>query len=152
MSSEPESERITLTPIGYVINSVRSTPKPEYDWDGIISKIAIKPQLADGLEGLQHYSHIIIIYWAHQATAASRMALKVRFKGDPARPMVGVFASRSPYRPNSVCQKVARLLEVKDSFLTVEGLDAIDGTPILDIKPFIPRIDSPRDAITPEWR
>jgi tRNA-Thr(GGU) m(6)t(6)A37 methyltransferase TsaA len=151
VSSEPESERITLTPIGYVVNSIPSTPKPEYDWQGVISEIAIRPQLAGGLEGLQRYSHIIVIYWAHKATAASRIALRVRFKGDPARPMVGVFASRSPYRPNSICQKVARLLEVKDSSLKVEGLDAINGTPILDIKPFIPRIDSAPDAVTPVW-
>ena len=145
------SDSIKIQPIGYVHNSVKSTPKPEYDWSGVVSEIRLDPELAAGLDGLQRYSHVIVIYWAHKATAPSRMALRVRYKGDKTRPMVGVFASRSPFRPNSVCQKVARLLKRIDSRLILEGLDALDGSPVLDIKPFIPRIDSPADASVPDW-
>ncbi len=140
-----------LKAIGRVHNTVKSTPKPEYDWSGIISRISIAPELAAGLEGLERYSHIIVIYWAHRATAPSKMALRVRYKGDRSRPMVGVFASRSPYRPNPLCLRVARLVEIRDGLLVVEGLDALDGTPVLDIKPFIPRIDSPAGAVAPDW-
>jgi tRNA-Thr(GGU) m(6)t(6)A37 methyltransferase TsaA len=78
------------------------------------------------------------------------MALRVRYKGDPSRHMVGVFASRSPYRPNSICQKVVRLLEMNGRVLKVEALDALDGTPVIDIKPFITRHDAPQDATVPE--
>jgi tRNA-Thr(GGU) m(6)t(6)A37 methyltransferase TsaA len=144
-------KEIVLKPIGWVKNGVKSTPKPEHDWHGVVSEIVIEPALCAGLEGLERYSHIIVLYWAHKATAPSKMALRVRYKGDPSRPMVGVFASRSPYRPNSICQKVARLLEVNGMVLKVKGLDALDGTPVIDIKPFIPRHDAPQDATVPDW-
>ena len=148
---ENSADEIVLRPIVRVSNAVKSTPKPEYDWSGIVSEISIEPALAAGLEGLLRYSHVIIIYWAHRATAASKMALRVRYKGDRSRPMVGVFASRSPYRPNPLCIRVARLVEIKGEVLVVEGLDALDGTPVVDIKPFIPRIDSPAGATEPDW-
>jgi tRNA-Thr(GGU) m(6)t(6)A37 methyltransferase TsaA len=147
-----EMEQITLRAIGRVRSPVKSTPKPEYDWRGIVSEIELEPGLAPGLEGLEGYSHVIVIYYADRATDPADMALRVRFKGDPDYPMVGVFASRSPYRPNPLGQKLARLLAVEGSKLRVEGLDAIDGTPVLDIKPFIPGYDSSPDATSPQWQ
>ena len=80
------------------------------------------------------------------------MALRVRYRGDPALPEVGVFASRSLFRPNPIGMKVARLLGIKDNILRVEGLDALDGTPVLDIKPFIPDNDAPKNASAPDWK
>jgi tRNA (adenine37-N6)-methyltransferase len=142
---------MTLKPIGFVRSPVKSTPKPEHDWRGVVSEIVVKPELAAGLEGLDKYSHVIVIYWAHMAVDPADMALRVRFKGNPEYPMVGVFASRSPYRPNPLGQKLARLREIKDNIFRVEGLDALDGTPVLDIKPFIPGYDSAEDAVSPRW-
>jgi tRNA-Thr(GGU) m(6)t(6)A37 methyltransferase TsaA len=142
---------LIVKPIGFVRNAVPSTPKPEHNWHGIISEIVISPELASGLEGLERYSHVIVIYWAHRATDPADMALSVRFKGNPDYPMVGVFASRSPYRPNPLGQKLARLLEVKDNILKVAGRVALEGTPVLDIKPFIPGYDSAEDAASPQW-
>ena len=127
---------ITFKPIGYVKSPVKSTPKPEYDWRGIVSEIVLDPGLEAGLEGLEKYSHVIVIYYADRAINPADMALRVRYKGNPAYPMVGVFASRSPYRPNALGQKLAHLLAVEGNALRVEGLDALDGTPVLDIKPF----------------
>ena len=66
-------------------------------------------------------------------------------------PEVGVFASRSLFRPNPLGVKVARLLERKGNILRLEGLDALDGTPVLDVKPFIPRSDAPASAAVPDW-
>jgi len=143
--------KITLSPIGYVKSPVRETPRPEHDWQGIVSEVVLLPGLAPGLEGLARYSHIIVIYYAHKAADPADMALRVRYKGNPTLPMVGVFASRSPYRPNPLGQSLCRLLEVKGNILRVEGLDALDGTPVLDIKPFIPGYDSAADAISPRW-
>ena len=140
-----------LQPIGFVRSPIKETPKPEYDWTGVVSDIVIEPQLAAGLECLSQYSHVIIIYWAHKATDKSKMALRVRYRGDPDLPEVGVFASRSPYRPNPVCMKVARLLGVEGNVLRLEGLDAYDGTPVLDIKPFNPANDAPMGASVPPW-
>ncbi len=144
-------DSITLKPIGHVKSPVKATPKPEHDWRGVISEIVIAPELAAGLDGLARYSHIIVIYWAHRATDPADMALTVRYKGNPAFPLVGVFASRSPYRPNPLGLKAARLLEIKGNILRVEGLDALDGTPVLDIKPYIPGYDSAEGATSPQW-
>ena len=145
------SDEIHLQPIGYVRSPVKETPRPEYDWTGVVSEIVIQPEFAAGLAGLGEYSHVIVIYWAHKAIDKSKMALQVRYRGDPTLPMVGVFASRSPYRPNPLCLKVARLLEVSDHILRLEGLDAYDGTPVLDIKPFNPDNDAPPHASVPPW-
>ncbi|MCL2150392.1 MAG: tRNA (N6-threonylcarbamoyladenosine(37)-N6)-methyltransferase TrmO [Dehalococcoidia bacterium] len=140
-----------FVPIGRVHSPIKSTPKPEYDWRDVISEIIIAHPLALGLAGLERYSHIIVIYWAHQATDPLDMALRVHYRGNPKLPIVGVFASRSPYRPNPLGQKVAELLEITSDVLRVRGLDALDGTPVLDIKPFIPDYDAPEGATAPRW-
>jgi len=145
------SDGLELKPVGHVRCPIISTPQPEYNWQGIVSEIVIDHSLAPGLAGLERYSHIIVTYWAHLATNPTDMALSVRYKGNPKLPMVGVFASRSPYRPNPLGHKVARLLEIRGNTLKVEGLDALDGTPVLDIKPFIPHYDSPEGATAPLW-
>ena len=141
-----------LTPIGQVRSPIKSTPKPEYDWQGVISEIVVVPGLTPGLAKLDESSHIIVIYWAHQATNCADMALTVRYRGDPTLPMVGVFASRSLHRPNPLGQKVAKILGIQGNVIKVEGLDALDGTPVLDIKPFIPRYDAPDDATATQWQ
>ena len=144
-------DSLFFKPIGRVKSPVKATPKVEHDWKGVVSEIIVEPPLAAGLEGLERYSHVIVIYWADRAADPADMALRVRYKGNPDYPMVGVFASRSPYRPNPIALKVARLLERKDNVLKVEGLDALDGTPVLDIKPYIPGYDSPEGATSPQW-
>jgi tRNA-Thr(GGU) m(6)t(6)A37 methyltransferase TsaA len=143
---------MSLNPIGFVRGPIKETPKPEYDWTGVISEIVIEPEFIAGLEGLERYSHVIVIFWAHKATDKSKMALRVRYRGDPTLPEVGVFASRSLFRPNPLGMKVTRLLEIKENVLRLEGLDALDGTPVLDIKPFIPDNDAPKDTSAPVWK
>jgi tRNA-Thr(GGU) m(6)t(6)A37 methyltransferase TsaA len=141
-----------LRPIGLVRSPVKQTPKPEHDWTGIVSEIVVEPEFSAGLEGLERYSHVIVIFWAHKATDKSKMALRVRYRGDATMPEVGVFSSRSLFRPNPIGMKVARLLEKKDNVLRLEGLDALDGTPVLDIKPFNPASDAPQDTNVPDWK
>ncbi len=142
---------MVVKPIGIVKSKIKKTPKPEYDWRGVASQIVVDSSLSEALEGLEGYSHIIVIYWLHQATDASKMALKVHPKGNRGLPLVGLFASRSPYRPNPVGQKIVRLLKRRGSILWVEGLDAIDNTPVIDIKPYIPGYDSVAEATVPKW-
>jgi tRNA-Thr(GGU) m(6)t(6)A37 methyltransferase TsaA len=124
------SNEMSLQPIGFVRSPVRQTPRPEHDWTGIVSEIIVEPEFSAGLEGLERYSHVIVIFWAHKVTDKSKIALRVRYRGDPTLPEVGVFASRSLFRPNPLGMKVARLLERKDYVLRLEGLDALDGTPV----------------------
>jgi tRNA-Thr(GGU) m(6)t(6)A37 methyltransferase TsaA len=145
------SNGMLLLPIGFVRSPIKATPKPEYDWTGVVSEIVIEPEFSAGLEGLERYSHVIVIFWAHKATDKTKMALRVRYRGDPALPEVGVFASRSLFRPNPIGMKVVRLLEKQNNVLRLEGLDALDGTPVLDIKPFIPDNDAPKDAQAPRF-
>ena len=131
-------------------NTVRKPPKPPYDWDNIVSRIEIEPDLTEALDNLDEFSHIIVLFWMDRL-ANKPLLLKVHPRHDPNRPLVGLFASRSPHRPNSIGKTTARLLKRERNVLTVSGLDAIDGTPVIDIKPYQPDYDSPADARTPLW-
>ena len=77
--------------------------------------------------------------------------MKVHPRRKQSLPLVGVFATRSPARPNPIGMATVKLLECHDNVLKVIGLDAVDGTPVLDIKPYIPGYDSPNEAKTPDW-
>ena len=120
------------------------------DFRDLISEIVVEPDLSSYLDGLDDYSHIIVLYWLHKRHPGKAPS-KVHPGGNPAHPMTGLFATRSPDRPNPVGKTTVRLLQRHDNVLTVQGLDAIDGTPILDIKPYIPGYDSVEDARVPPW-
>ena len=131
-------------------NEVRKPPRPPYDWDNVVSRIEIEPDLTEALDNLDEFSHIIVLFWMDRLVSKP-LPLKVRPRHDPNRPLIGLFASRSPHRPNSIGKTTAKLLKRERNVLTVSGLDAIDGTPIIDIKPYQPDYDSPSDARTPLW-
>lgn len=140
---------IKLTPIGIVKNSV-TEPRRE-EWQKVISEIIINDNLAEALSGIEGFSHLIIIYWMHRLAPSEYSVTRVHPKGDHSLPLVGVFASRSPARPNPIGVTTVKLLEVRNNILKVIGLDAINGTPVLDIKPFIPQHDHPVGFKTPSW-
>jgi len=140
---------INLTPIGFVRNSV-TEPKRE-DWESVISEIIINEDFKEALSGIEEFSHIIVIYWMHRISTSERSVLKVHPRRNQNLPLVGVFATRSPARPNPIAIATVKMLERKDNILKVVGLDAIDGTPVLDVKPHIPGSDSPAATKTPDW-
>ena len=142
---------MTLIAIGIVRSEVKQKQKPSFNWRQVVSEIVIDDDLAEGLDGLSEFSHIIVLYWMHQAVDSEKMAIKVCPQGRHNLPPVGLFASRSPYRPNPLGKATVRLLERRGNILRVAGLDAIDGTPVLDIKPYIPDYDSAADARAPKW-
>ncbi|MFC1874972.1 tRNA (N6-threonylcarbamoyladenosine(37)-N6)-methyltransferase TrmO [Chloroflexota bacterium] len=142
---------MTIRPIGIVRSQVRQKQKPDYNWQEIVSEIVIDDSLGEALDGLEGFSHIIVIYWLHLAVDTAKMAAKVHPRGEPELPLVGRFATRSPYRPNSLGQKVVRLLERRGNVLRVQGLDAVDETPVIDVKPYIPGYDSVDNATVPQW-
>lgn len=141
---------MTLKAIGIVRNEVKRRPKPGYDWQGTVSEIVVDSSLTEALDGLDEFSHIIVLYWMHQVTT-TQLPCKTHPGGKQELPLVGRFATRSPNRPNPIGKTTVRLLEHQGNILKVKGLDAIDGTPVIDIKPYFPGYDSVADARVPPW-
>ncbi len=112
------------------------------------SDIVLLPQYAAGLTGIEDYSQLIVLFWMHHAPPAS--ALTMHPRGDPALPLTGVFASRGRAHPNPLGLAVVDLLARQDNVLTVRRLDAFDGTPIVDLKPY-DHYDVHPDPRVPAW-
>jgi len=140
---------MSLKAIGIIRNEVRQPIR--HGWGEIVSDIVVNSDLTEALDGLDGFSHIIVLYWMHQLPSGRELPLKVHPMGKPELPLVGRFATRSPSRPNPVGQATVRLLERRGNILKVKGLDAIDGTPVIDIKPYLPGYDSATDAKAPPW-
>jgi len=119
---------------------------------GELSKVKIFPEFCAGLQRLNDFSHVIVLYWFHLRDKENeRRILRVIPRRHLGAPEVGVFASRSPSRPNPIGFCVTELVKIEECTLTVKGLDALENSPIIDIKPYIPRADSIPEARVPEW-
>jgi tRNA-Thr(GGU) m(6)t(6)A37 methyltransferase TsaA len=140
---------MTLKAIGFVRNEVEQ-PMRE-DWEKVVSEIVVNESLTEALDRLDEFSHIIVLYWLHRVATTAQPPLKVYPMGQPELPLVGLFATRSPNRPNPLGKTTVRLLERQGNVLKVKGLDAIDGTPVVDIKPYIPGYDSVVSAKVAPW-
>ena len=141
-------EPVSLRPIGVVRNGV-TTPRPD-GWEQVRSDILLRDDLEPALDGIDAYSHIIVVF-AFDRVPEQEQKLRVRLHGDARIPEQGVLATRSQLRPNPVGVSVVRLLRRRGVILRVEGLDAIDGTPVLDIKPYFAHYDAHPDASVPAW-
>ncbi len=131
---------ITLNPIGLVKR------------EGDRTTLEILPRFTPALDGLAGFSHVWVLYWFHENDRPEeRATLKVHPRRDPANPLTGVFATRAPVRPNLIGLTACRILKVAGNVLEVADLDAKEGSPILDLKPYIPEGDSIPGAITPDW-
>jgi tRNA-Thr(GGU) m(6)t(6)A37 methyltransferase TsaA len=116
------------------------------------ANVRISPEFRDALNGINEFSHVIVLYWIHlRDNRKDRNVLQVVPRGRTKGVRVGVFACRSPSRPNPIGLCVVRLLRVEDCTLTVKGLDAFEGSPVIDIKPYIQRSDAVPYTYTPEW-
>lgn len=116
------------------------------------SIIRIFPEFADGLRGIEGFSHLIILYWIHlRDREDDRRTLLVFPRRHAVDVETGVFACRSPSRPNPIGFCVVELIRVEECILKVKGLDALNGSPIVDIKPYIPRADAVPEARVPDW-
>jgi tRNA-Thr(GGU) m(6)t(6)A37 methyltransferase TsaA len=128
------SERFVLSPIGHVkTTAVGDQVKDKKT----ISQIIIDKSLQEGLEGIEEFSNLFVIFYFNQL-APKPQTLKIHPRGRIDLPLRGVFATRTMLRPNAVGLTVVELLGVEDNVLTVRGLDAYDGTPVLDVKPYDP--------------
>jgi len=114
--------------------------------------IEVLPAYREGLRGLESFSHVVLLYWLHlRDTLEDRRRLLVHPRANPANPLTGVFATRSPVRPNPIGLTVTELRSVEQGILRVAPIDAFVGTPIIDIKPYLPHRDSIPSARTASW-
>jgi len=141
-NSTPEHPGFTLVPIGTV-------RQPEGDF----CRLEILPPYRAGLKQLAHFSHVIALWWAdHADNPSDRAVLTVEPDYAPGK-LTGVFACRSPLRPNPIAITTTPILDVDEAngIVTVAYMDAIDGTPLVDLKAYFPTSDRPREVQIPDW-
>ncbi|MGO9738656.1 MAG: tRNA (N6-threonylcarbamoyladenosine(37)-N6)-methyltransferase TrmO, partial [Desulfomonilaceae bacterium] len=140
LNLQSNAEDYTIQPIGHVVKN-----------DGKV-KIEILARYRDALLGLSEFSHVFVFYWFDRNDSPEKRAsLRVHPRGNKENPLTGVFASRSPFRPNLIGLTVCKIKSIDDCVITVDGIDAFDGTPIIDLKPYMPRLDCIPDASVPDW-
>ncbi len=146
----PDGEPIVLRPVGYV-RSERQDPGEhvhgKQGWDDRQATIRLLPEHAGKLQGLTGYSHLIVLYWVHRWR-------DWRMPRRPSKPPgVKVFATRMPVRPNPIGFCVAELVsfDPHSGEIVVRNLDACDGSPVFDLKPYLPFFDALPEAFVPDW-
>jgi tRNA-Thr(GGU) m(6)t(6)A37 methyltransferase TsaA len=148
------NEEITIRPVGYIRSdlktpslkakgkdielekSLQQAAKEAKAIRSLVSELIINPELEGILDGLEDFSHALVLYWPHFLTSEGRSLIKVRPMGYKEFPLVGVFSTCSPARPNPVLVTAVQVIERTNNVLKVKGLDAVDGSPIIDIKPY----------------
>jgi tRNA-Thr(GGU) m(6)t(6)A37 methyltransferase TsaA len=140
---------VTLQAVG-VVRSRLHDLRPR-DTRDARSAIDVAEAFAPALAGLDGFSHAIVLTWLDRVSDAERATLRERPGGIPSLPEIGVFALRTHHRPNPIGVTVVRVERVEGARLHVAGLDVVDGTPVLDIKPYLPPYDSVPDARLPGW-
>ena len=139
--------KICLEPIGFV--KTKAVGKEIRD-KKVVSQIIFHENLTEALTGVEEFSHLFVLFWLHKISEQDQRILKVHPRGRDDMPLLGVFATRTPYRLNPIGLTRVKVLKIEGNIVTVEGLDAFDGTPILDIKPF-DSWDTTKDFKVPEW-
>jgi tRNA (adenine37-N6)-methyltransferase len=137
--------KITMRPIGIIhspFNKKSQTPI-QSSRSQAIGLVEVHPEFADGLKDIEALSHIYLIYFFH---ASSGYTLQIKPFLDNKEH--GIFATRYPYRPNPIGISIVKLLSRRENSLTIEGIDTLDGTPLLDIKPYVPDFDLRTDVHT----
>jgi len=133
-------ESIALTPIGYVERDDGDGALRGPDLRARSARIRLDRGVIEGLLGLEPGDDVIVLCYFHKA---ERDVLQVHPMGDRDNPLRGVFATRSPARPNPIAMTSAHIRRIQDNVLHVVGLDALDGTPVIDIKPHAGTFDTP---------
>jgi tRNA-Thr(GGU) m(6)t(6)A37 methyltransferase TsaA len=140
---------ILIKPVATVINS-RETPTDDF-WGEIISEIELCDHIPDeAFEGISAFSHLEIIYFFDKVKK-SEIVFSGRPRGNPGYPVTGIFAQRKKDRPNTLGLCMVELLEHKGRTIKVKYLDAIHGTPVLDIKPVFKEYKVERNIRQPGW-
>ncbi len=140
--TDPETAReFTLRQIGEVRREGGKTM--------LVMNTSVQPALL----GLDEFSHLLVFWWFDKNdTPAKRSVLQVHPRGNRENPLTGVFACRCPMRPNLLALTPCKIVAVRDNIVEIEDIDAFDGTPILDLKGYIPGCDAVANATAPLWR
>jgi len=129
-----------ITPVGFIRSGENST------------SVEILPGYEDAVHGLELYSHIIVLVWFHKSdNVPDRQLLKVHPRHDKKNPLTVIFATRSPVRPNPIAIFMPSIISINRNIINVSSIDVFDGTPVIDIKPYIPSLDSISEAKVPEF-
>jgi len=139
-------KKINLKPIGFAKNNVKKSRFGNFVNE--ITEIKLHKQFAKALNGIEGYSHLIVVYWMSKI---QHYKLLHRPQGNPNVPVVGIFACRCPQRPNQIGITTVKLISRKGNRIKVKGLDILNGTPIIDIKPYWPQYDKADNAKIPSW-
>ena len=140
---------INIEPIGTVHCPV--TQMSQGNWAQVVSEIHLDPALAGGLQGLEGFSHVLVVFWLDQIAAFDPQKQLLRKpRGMEDMHELGVFAQRTKYRPNPIGVTAVELVGIRDHVVSVRGLDALEGTPVLDMKPYIDAFDR-KDVTMPSW-
>jgi tRNA (adenine37-N6)-methyltransferase len=140
---------IVLQPVAIVKNS-RKDLSDDY-WGSIISEIELLPHIpAEAFNGIETFSHVEIVYHFNKLDA-SKIIFHGHPRGNKEWPDVGIFAQRKKDRPNAIGLTIAELIKHEGNKIWVKNLDAIDGTPVLDIKPVMKEFLPAADVIQPPW-
>ncbi|HLF71405.1 MAG TPA: tRNA (N6-threonylcarbamoyladenosine(37)-N6)-methyltransferase TrmO [Dehalococcoidia bacterium] len=141
-------EPVSYRAIGVVRNRVRES-RPS-GWEDVRSDIILRDDLAPALDAIEGFSHVIVVFhFDGVPEEARRLTIAVGNETPP--PERGVLATRSQLRPNPIGVSVVQVLHRRQGVLRVRGLDAIDGTPVLDLKPYLPAYDAVANATLPAW-
>ncbi len=140
----------TIEPIAYVKSS-RNKLEDDY-WGGQISEIIISNKIAEqSIKGIEEFSHLEIIFYFHLADLTKIEISSSHPRGNSKYPKVGIFSQRKKARPNLLGTAIVKLIKAEKNKLTVEGLDAVDGTPVIDIKPVFKEFLPEEKIKQPDW-
>jgi tRNA-Thr(GGU) m(6)t(6)A37 methyltransferase TsaA len=142
------TEPVTYRAIGVVRNRIRE-PRT-WGWEDVRSDIFIQEGLTEALQGIEGFSHVIVIFHMDQIPGDERLPLTFPAAEENGAE-IGLFATRLPLRPNPIGVAVVPVLWRRKNVLRVRGLDALHGSPVLDIKPYLPSYDAVSEAQLPEW-
>ncbi len=139
---------VSYRPIGVVRNRVKES-RPD-GWEGVRSDIILREDLTDAIDPIEGFSHVIVVFDFHDVPEdVRRLRIPVGIETPP--PERGVLATRSQLRPNGIGVSVVKVEHRRKNVLRVTGLDAINGTPVLDLKPYLPEYDAVPKATLPSW-
>lgn len=136
----PAARKLEMQPIGVIHK------------ENTAAWIEIDRQFHDGLLGIGDFSHVWVFWWFDRNdTPAKRATLQVHPRGNRRNPLTGVFATRSPARPNLIALSLCRIQRLEGTVLYLEGIEAFDGTPVVDLKPYLPELDRAENIRLPDW-
>lgn len=139
-TTRPSAKVFTIEPIGCVRTNDASA------W------IELDKRFEGALMGIEDFSHVWVFWWFDRNdTPAKRGILQVHPRGEKRNPLTGVFATRSPARPNLIALSLCKVQSIERNILRIEKIDAFDGTPVVDLKPYLPDLDRVEDVKLPDW-